>query len=126
MSPFEFSPYSLQSIQVAASGYRIPNTLYKLDWKANNMVHPYLDLSNVTEHGISLQKYATHLTFYAFDLQLEQGDGHVEAQKSGTTAISLIFSDPVPAEGLQLIVYAEFDSLLELGASRSVIHSVLV
>lgn len=119
MSPFEFGHFDLKSIQINAYGGRYPSANYELNWKEGNFIRAYKDLSDTTDHGISLTKYAAHSCFYAFDLQAEHDSDIAEPQKSGTTAIVLNFNTPTPANGLQLIVYGEFESLFSIDVARN-------
>uniref|UniRef100_A0A914ZCA8 Uncharacterized protein n=1 Tax=Panagrolaimus superbus TaxID=310955 RepID=A0A914ZCA8_9BILA len=125
-SPFAFEPHYLQSIQIRADGKHVPSYPYKMNWNENDYIRAYKDLSDTTEHSITLAKYETHSAFYGLDLQLDHNKEIVELQKTGSTYISLNFSVPVPVNGLQLVIYGEFDSILALDDNRQITKGISV
>jgi hypothetical protein len=55
----------------------------------------------------------------AFDLTPDTNDGqHWELVKDGTTSLNLVFRNPIPAPGIEVIVYAEYDSMVSIDRNR--------
>ena len=55
----------------------------------------------------------------AFDLSPDCDDsGHWDLIKQGTTSLQLTFAEPLPAGGVEAIVYAEYDNLLTIDRNR--------
>uniref|UniRef100_A0A914PCQ7 Major capsid protein n=1 Tax=Panagrolaimus davidi TaxID=227884 RepID=A0A914PCQ7_9BILA len=121
MSPFEFSPFNLESIRVFWNDNATPFSPYNLNWSKKKFGRAYKDLLDATgtNHGISVQKYLKNSCIYGFDLQQSHSDQISEIQTFGTTMISLNFKTPVPENGLQLIVFAEFDCFLSMDKTRT-------
>uniref|UniRef100_A0A914P325 Uncharacterized protein n=1 Tax=Panagrolaimus davidi TaxID=227884 RepID=A0A914P325_9BILA len=121
MSPFEFSPFDLESIRVFWNDNATPFSPYNLNWSKKKFGRAFMDLLKATgtNHGISVEKYLTNSCLYGFDLQQSHSDQISEIQTFGTTMISLNFKAPVPENGLQLIVFAEFDCFLSMDKTRT-------
>uniref|UniRef100_A0AC34FZB4 Uncharacterized protein n=1 Tax=Panagrolaimus sp. ES5 TaxID=591445 RepID=A0AC34FZB4_9BILA len=121
MSPFEFAPFNVESIRLAINGAFTPANPYKLNWSSKRFGRAYKDLIDTVEgtHGISAQKFMTNSCIYGFDQQTSHSDRFIEFQQFGSTMISLNFNAPVQQNGLQLIVFAEFDSIIALDKART-------
>uniref|UniRef100_A0A914YI86 Uncharacterized protein n=1 Tax=Panagrolaimus superbus TaxID=310955 RepID=A0A914YI86_9BILA len=122
MSPFEFAPFNLESVRLITNGCHTPAYPYKLNWQKKQFGRAFKDLLDATRttHGINTQKYVANSCLYGFDLQAYQNNKYIELQQIGSTMISLNFNVPVPTNGLQLVVFGEFDSILALDKSRTV------
>uniref|UniRef100_A0AC35FNJ0 Uncharacterized protein n=1 Tax=Panagrolaimus sp. PS1159 TaxID=55785 RepID=A0AC35FNJ0_9BILA len=127
LSPFEFSPFNLESIQIFWNDNATPHTPYKLDWSKKKFGRAFMDLvkASGTSHGISVEKYLTNSCIYGFDLQQSHSDQISEIQTFGTTMISINFKTPVPDSGLQLVVFSEFDCFLAMDKTRSFTTTIL-
>ena len=117
-SPFEFKSYNLDRIHVSVNNKIVPTYPYDLGRK--DFARAFKDLVDVTDNaGLTYQKYLNHSCIFAFDFKHLQSDSAIDPQKMGTTALSLKFSSPVPTNGIQAIVYSEFDSVLVFDSARN-------
>uniref|UniRef100_A0A914YS38 Uncharacterized protein n=1 Tax=Panagrolaimus superbus TaxID=310955 RepID=A0A914YS38_9BILA len=93
---------------------------YPYDLSRKDFARAFKDLTDTTSNtGLTYQKYLTHSCIFAFDFQHYHSDKSVDPIEMGTTALSLKFASPVPVNGLQAIVYSEFDSILMFDAGRN-------
>lgn len=122
LSPFVFGTNHLETITLITNGTQTPAYPYKLDWDKKKFGRAFKDLNDATkhEHRISIQKYLSHSAIFGFDLQSQHYENVVELEQIGATSISLKFAQPVPANGLQLIIYGEFNSILALDKTRTI------
>lgn len=118
-SPFEFKPFNLHNIQVSANGRLIP--AYPYDLGRKDYARAFKDLVDTTENtGITYQQYLTHSCIFAFDFRSMPRENVAELQHMGTTSLAIRFDKPVPTSGIQVIVYAEFDSLMAFDFARNI------
>ena len=70
---------------------------------------------------ISRDEYADGFTLFAFDLtpDLDKG-GHFHLVKQGNLRLELHFATQLP-ETINVIVYAEFDNVIEVDKARNVL-----
>uniref|UniRef100_A0A914QTX6 Major capsid protein n=1 Tax=Panagrolaimus davidi TaxID=227884 RepID=A0A914QTX6_9BILA len=124
MSPFEFSSHNLESIQIYANATHVPTDKYEFEGK--NLTRAFKDLNDATDemHGINYLKFIKHSCIFAFDLQSQHSDDFVETRQEGSTSITLNFKEKTPANGLQLIIYAEFNSILAMDKTRTITTTV--
>ena len=70
-------------------------------------------------NGISKSRFADGSTILAFDLSPDCDDsGHWDLIKQGTTSLQLTFAEPLPAGGVEAIIYAEHDNLFSIDRNR--------
>uniref|UniRef100_A0A914Z9I3 Uncharacterized protein n=1 Tax=Panagrolaimus superbus TaxID=310955 RepID=A0A914Z9I3_9BILA len=122
MSPFSFEPHGLTSCKIVCNGVITPSYPYNLNFEKKMFGRAFDDLISATgcTTNINIDKFVKHSCFYAFDLQQEQSGEFIELQQLGSTGITLNFTTPVPVNGLQLIIYAEFNSILTLDKTRTI------
>ena len=78
-------------------------------------------LNNDRGHGISRDDYIDGFTLYAFDLTADMAEGgHVDPIKHGDLRMDLQFAKQLP-ETVNVIVYSEYDNVIQLDMSRNVI-----
>uniref|UniRef100_A0AC34G926 Uncharacterized protein n=1 Tax=Panagrolaimus sp. ES5 TaxID=591445 RepID=A0AC34G926_9BILA len=117
-SPFAFKQFNIQNIQVSANSKLIPT--YPYDLTQNEFTRCFKDLVDTTDNSdLTYEEYCNHTCIYAFDFQSYHTKSATELQQLGTTALSIKFTKPVPTNGIQVIVYAEFDSLLAFDYARN-------
>uniref|UniRef100_A0A914Z0V2 Uncharacterized protein n=1 Tax=Panagrolaimus superbus TaxID=310955 RepID=A0A914Z0V2_9BILA len=128
MSPFNFGTFNLEAIKVVTNGVITPTDPYSFNWPQKVYGRAYKDLNDATDesHGISVQKFLKHSAIFAFDLQALRVKGFIEPQSIGATTISLKFKEPVPPNGLQLIIFGEFNSILALDKTRTITTAMSV
>ena len=70
-------------------------------------------------NGISLKSYKLGSCLFAFDLSPDHDDGnHWDLVRDGSTTINIRFGAAVPAGGIEVVVYAEFDNLITIDQNR--------
>ena len=69
---------------------------------------------------ISREDYPNGYTLFAFDLSPDLSAGpHISPIKQGNLRIGIQFAEPLPVT-VNCIIYAEFDSLIEIDENRNV------
>uniref|UniRef100_A0A914XZ82 Uncharacterized protein n=1 Tax=Panagrolaimus superbus TaxID=310955 RepID=A0A914XZ82_9BILA len=117
-SPFEFKQFNIQNIQISANSKIIPTYPYDLTQK--EFIRCFKDVVDSTENtDLTYEEYRNHTCIYAFDFQSYHTKSATELQQLGTTALSIKFTKPVPINGIQVIVYSEFDSLIAFDFARN-------
>ena len=72
-------------------------------------------------NGISRDDYKDGYALYAFDLTADLGeDDHLNLVKQGNVHLALKFGEAL-AETVTIIVFAEFDNVIELDRDRNVL-----
>jgi len=125
-SPFNFKHYSIQSVKVVAGGQTYPSNPLRLDFNNKHYIQAYvqmfeaLGLANDNRgNDIDRNDFDKSHCIFAFDLTNDCDDGsHWEVVKEGNTSLEIQFGPHLPASGVQVIVYAEFDNLLTLDRNR--------
>jgi hypothetical protein len=130
--PFNFRPFNLSQVEIMAGGQTYPAVPYNLDFGANSnrFLRAFFDMYDAIgyaqddrSNGISVAKFKAGWTIFAFDLTPGMVDGSThsyELLRQGTTSINMRFRDPIPALGVELIIYAEFDSVTSIDLNRNV------
>ena len=129
LSPFKFEPFSVRELTISANSKTYPFSFYNLDYKANKFIRAFHDMHeaigfvNTSEsNGITLNKYKTSHTIYAFNLTNSMEDNpSFDLIKAGSTSINIKFNDEIPMNGATLIVFAEFDSIIFIDKNRNII-----
>ena len=129
LSPFKFEPFNVRELTIFANARTYPSSLYNLDYAGNKFIrsfhdfHDALGTSNgIDSNGIYLDKYKTGTTLYAFMLTNSMEDSTTyDLIRSGSTSINIKFTADVPANGIVLIVFAEFDSLIFIDKNRNIV-----
>jgi hypothetical protein len=132
LSPFNFKPFALRELRVEAGGFNYPATPYNLnfDHSGTGYSRAYVDMfealgrANSSEAAcdISMHKFFSGWTFFVIPLTSTLDDScGFELLRSGTTSIHLEFDQPLPADGVELIVLGEFDQMVMIDFHRRVI-----
>lgn len=128
-SPFKFEPFDVNQISIIANGRCYPQAPYYLDYPNKLYVRPFNDMNeavgftnSLESNGITYKSYGLNHTIYVFCLSnsLEDHAGLFDLIKTGTTAVQIKFSRPVPIGGIVLICMMEMDSLLMLDKNRTI------
>jgi hypothetical protein len=125
-SPFKFKPFGIQSIKVIAGGQTFPTHPVRLDFPNHHYIQAYLQLFEslgITHdnrgNGISRSDFENSHCIFGFDLTPDKDDGaHWDIVKEGNTSIDIQFGANLPGNGVQVIVYAEFDNMMTLDRNR--------
>ena len=127
LSPFNFQNFGLEEITVTAGGVRYHREPLKMDFENGIYYRAYLQLLE------SLQMGAPHTQgcsigpemfayggrcFLAFDLSPDQTDGtYWDLTRTGNTYVEARYKRPLTKD-IELVVYAEFDSLIRIDHNR--------
>ena len=125
-SPFNFKHYGIQSIKVVAGGQTFPSFPLRLDFDNHHYVQAYVQLfealgiaNDNRGNAIERADFEKSHCIFGFDLTSDADDGsHWELVKEGNTSLEIQFGPNLPAQGVQVIIYAEFDNLLTLDRNR--------
>ena len=127
-SPFYFKHFNINQISVTAGGVQFPQDPLVMDFERKQYMRPFVqwyeglgiggeDRSN----GIGLANFKLGNCLFVFDLTRDSHDsGHWELMHEGATTLNMLFAADVPANGIELIVYAEFDNLVSIDRFRNV------
>ena len=99
-----------------------------MDFDENQYMVPYAlmfeSLSNKTDfsNDITLEDYKGGNCFFVFNLTPDHSDdGTLQLIQEGTVSIDLKFKTPITeTQGVELIVYGEFDNLITIDWNRNV------
>jgi len=127
-SPFYFENADIQNITLTGGASQIPHSTYRLDFERGRYVRAYHDFMENTGFAftnssttISRKKFANGFTVFVFNLTNTLDDqANFELIKNAATMLTIYFKKDVPAHAYELIVYAEFDSLLTVDSGRNI------
>ena len=125
---YNFRHYDLNFLALYADGQQIPAKPLQPNFDRNKAVRSYLSLFSGTGmlyqdegNNIDRDEYMQGFTLFAFDLTPDLNDGgHFNLVKQGNLRLELHFAKPLP-DTICVIVYAEFDNIIEVDRSRNVI-----
>jgi hypothetical protein len=125
-SPFKFESFNLSSINVMVNNNYALKKPLEMNFERNIYMRAYHNLQSVcgktfTEQGnnITPEHFKSSLCLYAFDLTADwcHGEG-THLQRISDTKIELTFSQPL-AETVNLMVYYEYDDVLNVDELRN-------
>ena len=130
-NPYNFKHFDLNYLALHCNGETVP-------WKP---LRPRFDTPNAQDHIMAYQtlfqgtnvlhkdqgvpidreEFASGYSLFAFDLSPDSSDGtHLNPLQTGSVRLELQFQNPLP-NTVNLVVYAEWDSMVEINKSRHVI-----
>ena len=127
-SPFNFKHNNINFVSLHRDGIQIPSKPLQPDFENDRFIRSYMRLFSQTgQHyrntgnGISRDQYKNGCALFAFDMtpQTDSSDASFELIKHGNMRLEIHFSAAV-AQTLTVIVFAEFDNLLEIDRDRHV------
>ena len=127
-NPFKFSHFRLSKLDVTCDGHNIYGRPFEPNFNDDQYLRSYMSLyqalssqNQVQNCNISLQDYKDGYCFWGFDLTPDQGadQNHLHPLKTGNLRLELQFARPLDYT-LNVIVYAEFDNLIEINGLREV------
>ncbi len=131
-SPFKFKNHNVNFVQVYLNGDPYPVRAYQPDYTNEIFSREFYSLyDNVDQNDgnfhpsdLEFSEFKTNSCFYAFDFSPDRSvgcsSGHISLPKQGNLKIEIRFST-APTKALKLMVFAEFDSLIEITKNREVI-----
>ena len=129
LNPFNFQNYNLRNVKIFVDGQQQHVKPLKMNYAANQYVFGYMSLFGGTgklykDEGldITLRDYDRGYALYAFDLTPDRAtDGtHFNLIKDGNVRVDMTFGTALP-HTVNVIVYGEFENVLEIDGSRNVI-----
>jgi hypothetical protein len=128
-NPFKFENFDLNYLSVFIDSVQIPSKPFTPDFANGNFIREYNSLFSgsgihFSDNGndISKHEYANGFTLFCFDTtpDLSSNNTNWNVQKNGTLRIELRFANPL-TESITIIVFSEFDSLIEIDRNRQII-----
>lgn len=127
-NPFNFKHYDTEFIALYVDGTQYPAKPFQPNFESGNVVREFHSLvlasgKHFKDQGLAInrQDYAQGYTLIAFNLSPDDDCGqHLSLIKSGNMRLELRFRNPLPRT-VNLIVYASFDSILEINNRRNVL-----
>jgi hypothetical protein len=128
-SPFNFKNYDLTQLKLYLDGQHQYIKPIEPDFANNQFVQAYLTLFEGSgklgkDEGIDVSRseYPAGFTLYAFDLtpDLAESD-HLNLAKEGTVRLDAKFRVAL-ANTINVVVYAEFENVIEIDRNRNIIY----
>nr|KAG5691467.1 hypothetical protein BaRGS_017310 [Batillaria attramentaria] len=124
-SPFEFKHHNLNFLALYQEGKQIPTKALKPNFRTGEYMRSYVSLFSGTNtswkdvgNTISPSEYDKGYTLYGFDLTPSLVDGNqAELIRAGSLRLEMSFTTALE-EPVHVIVYAQFDGLIEIDKSR--------
>lgn len=120
--PFEFNHYGMNFIGVYVDGQPVPHQPMQLDFDKGNYIQAYQNLFLQSEGlYISRTEFAEGYSLFLFDLSPDLCDGeHFNLIRHSNLRVELKFNKSLD-KTITLIVFAEFESLIEINKTRNVL-----
>jgi hypothetical protein len=126
-NPFHFKHNDLNFLALYVDGQQVPSKPLKPDFTNGLFVRSYVNLFSATGkmnedegNAITREDFANGYSLFAFDLTPDLSEGHNSLIKRGNLRIEMQFAKSLPTT-TNIIVYAEFDNLIEIDRSRNVL-----
>ena len=118
----------MTSAKVTAAGVVYPREPLTMDFTGSQFIRPYVQLfeslgnsKEDTGNYISLTDFKHSHCLLVFDLSPDEQDSmHWQLVREGTTAVEIQFGANIPAGGIEMICYAEFDNMITIDRTRNV------
>ena len=128
VNPFNFQNFDLTYLNVTSDGRTVTGKPLSMDYSHNQYVRAFFGtnlamglIGRDAGNDLEYRHFKNGYALYAFDLSPSLLDGEqFEMAKSGPLSIEIKFSTVI-AEPLQVIVYAEQDSIIEISKTRQVL-----
>ena len=129
-NPFNFQHFDADYLALHVDGKQVPSKPLTPDFANGLCTRSYALLFTGTgymghdrRNQISCEEYAKGFTLFAFDLSADLDDGgHFQLVKQGNLRLELHFETALP-ETINVIVYAEFDNVIEVDKARNVLFN---
>lgn len=127
-NPFAFNHYDLEFLAVHVDGQQFPAKPLQPDFASGSAVREFYQLATATGRHLKNQALSINrddflkgYSLYAFNLTPDEDCGqHISLIKSGNIRLEARFKQPLP-HTINLIVYAVFDSIIEVSNRRQVL-----
>ena len=127
-NPFNFQHFDMDFMALYVDGVQVPSKPLAPKLDSNEDVLSYASLFMGTGqmgrddgNEISREEYANGFTLFAFDLTPDLDDsGHFHLVKTGSLRLELHFKHALP-KTINVIVYGEFDNVIEIDKARNIV-----
>jgi hypothetical protein len=126
-NPFNFQHFNASQVGVYINGESSPMKAMQLNYNQSQYLKGYMSMFQgignlYHDRGIQITRndYPNGYCLYAFDLSPDLSTGaHTSPIRQGNLRVGLQFAEPL-ATTVNVILYAEFDSLIEIDNNRNV------
>ena len=127
-NPFDFRHFGVNNITLSVDGHQLPAKPLEPNWTTNEYIQSYMTLFSGTGqmfkddgNHISREEYKAGYTLWAYDLtpDLDESD-HTQLIRQGIVSLKLKFAAAL-TNSINVIVYGEFENLIEVDKNRRVI-----
>ena len=128
-NPFNFKHYDLNEISVFLDGQQHGIKPLSVDYNSKQYAAAYMSLFAGTGkdgrnvgNDIDRTEFANGYSLYVFDLSpdLTDDDTHFNLSRQGTVRLNMKFAKSLP-ETVTVVVYGEFENIIEIDRSRNVV-----
>ena len=129
-NPFNFQHLSVNYLAVHLDGEQIPYTPLKPNFNTaeGNYIRAYQTIFSGTDkmyqdegNTITREEYKGGYALYAFDLSPDLSiGGHLNLVRHGNLRLDIHFASPLD-ETVNVIIYAQFNNILEIDQARNII-----
>ena len=127
-NPFNFHHYDIDFIAVYWDGKQVPSKPFCPDFNKGLYARSYASLFTGTGmmntdqgNGISRTDYANGFTLFCFDMTSDLSHGqHFHLLKTGSLRLEIHFKHALP-DTINVVVYGEFQNIIEIDRARNVI-----
>ena len=128
LNPYNFKNFDIDFIAVYWDGKQVPTKPLKPDFENGLYARSYASLFSATGlmnmdqgNNISSSDYAKGYTLFGFDLSSDLSHGaHFHLLKTGSLRLEINLKNALPAT-INVIVYGEFQNIIEIDKARNVI-----
>ena len=127
---FEFKHFGLENLEISVDGENVCGTPLHLDFNNQKYMRAYDGIFHAMNNSyadsgtdITYEDFAKGKALFCFDLTADgcgNNSNHFELTKQGNLRLKLHFATPL-TETITVIVYGEFESVLEITNSREVL-----
>ncbi|XP_033729791.1 uncharacterized protein F54H12.2-like [Pecten maximus] len=127
-NPFHFKDFDINFVVLNVDGKQVPTKPLQPNFTQKHYVRSYMGLFNTTGktfrdegNNISKDEYGTGFTLFGFDLTPDLSEvGTFHLIKKGNLSLEVHFGTALP-NTINVVVYAEFDNIIEIDRNRQIL-----